>query len=164
MIEDKFSTKKDLTDKIIPQIRSMNREDVDEVYIMGKGAPEFSLSDQANFWGKEELERWVRANNEDVLLVATHENKIIAFIFAIFHTPTGLATITNIFTKPEYRKKGIGRKLLGEAIKLLEEKGATYIDSLVHPDNEASMKLQESVGFRRGFLMRSMEKIPGSKS
>ena len=57
------------------------------------------------------------------------------------------AHITNICTHPDFRRKGIGAKLLSYMIKTASEKGACRMTLEVRVSNVAAMKLYESFGF-----------------
>jgi len=53
-------------------------------------------------------------------------------------------TIMNVFTYPEYRKKGIAKKLIKEIIKEAKEKGVGYVDLMA---TEAGYSLYKKLGF-----------------
>ncbi len=53
-----------------------------------------------------------------------------------------------IFVLLNYRKNGIGRKLKEEQIELAKSLGAGSIETTVSEDNEASLRLQEKLGFK----------------
>lgn len=60
----------------------------------------------------------------------------------------GEGEITNVVTAPDFRKKGIGRKLLG---RLLEEGAARGISAFtleVRCSNQAAISLYHSLGFK----------------
>src|SRR3989344_157878 len=112
---------------MVLHIRNMELADVEKVYEIGKGAPEFTVSDSSSFWEKEDLERWVRDKEEDILLVAEAGGEIIGFILAKYHKATRLGTITDIFVEESHRRKGIGTNLLHQVKNQLLDKGATYM-------------------------------------
>ncbi len=58
-----------------------------------------------------------------------------------------VADITNIAVHPEYRREGIGRKLLNLLIQIAKEKNMTAITLEVRTGNLAAQKLYESAGF-----------------
>ncbi|MDP3953216.1 MAG: GNAT family N-acetyltransferase [bacterium] len=142
------------------RIRDTKLEDIDQIYKMGKGAPEFTVSDSSSFWEKGDLERWVKDKGEDILLVAELENKIVGFVLAKYHKTTRLRTITNIFVKEAYRGKGIGTKLLEKTKSQLLNKGATYLYALIKKQNDPSLGLFKSAGFMEGYDMTWEEYVP----
>ncbi len=147
-------------ERISPAIRPMTLDDVNEVYIIGSSTPEFSAGDAATFWERDELERWVTLGVDDVLLIAEVNGQIGGFLLAKYHVPTKLGAIHDVFTKPEFRRNGVAEALEEEAILQLTQKGATYIYSVTQHDNQASMNLQEKVGFKKGKLMQWFELEP----
>ncbi|OGY56724.1 MAG: hypothetical protein A2Y84_01370 [Candidatus Colwellbacteria bacterium RBG_13_48_8] len=140
-------------------IRDMELSDVDQVYEMGKETPEFTVSDSPGFWGKEDLERWVKDKREDVLLVAEVEDKIVGFVLAKYHKATRLGTITNIFVKGTHRGRGIGGTLLEKTKSQLLNKGATYLYALIKEQNDPSLGLFRSAGFAEGYDMTWVEYV-----
>lgn len=140
-------------------IRIMELADVDKVYEMGKEVPEFKVGDSPGFWGKEDLERWIKDRGEDILLVVEVDEQIIGFILAKYHKATRLGTITDIFVKEELRGKGIGIKLLEETKSQLLDKGATYLYALIKKQNDPSLGLFKSAGFTKGCDMTWMEYV-----
>ena len=68
-----------------PVIREMTLDDLDEVFDLGRNAPEFAVSNESSFWTKEELERWIAENTDDVLLVSELKGQVIGFVLAKYH-------------------------------------------------------------------------------
>ncbi len=58
-----------------------------------------------------------------------------------------VADITNIAVHPEYRREGIGRKLLNLLVQIAKEKNMTAITLEVRAGNLAAQKLYQSAGF-----------------
>ncbi len=56
--------------------------------------------------------------------------------------------VSMTYVVPEYRKNGIGRKLKERQEELAKRLGAESIETTVSKDNEASLRLQESSGFK----------------
>lgn len=55
--------------------------------------------------------------------------------------------ILNIATHPEYRRRGLGRKIMETVIAHAMEKGITFITLEVRESNAAAIGLYESLGF-----------------
>lgn len=55
--------------------------------------------------------------------------------------------ILNIATHPEYRRRGLGRKIMETVIAHAKEKGITFITLEVRESNAAAIGLYESLGF-----------------
>jgi ribosomal protein S18 acetylase RimI-like enzyme len=61
----------------------------------------------------------------------------------------GHGTIQNLGVMPSFRGLGLGRALLLEALRGYAEGGVTTVALEVTADNEAALRLYQSVGFRR---------------
>ncbi|MCR5502056.1 MAG: ribosomal protein S18-alanine N-acetyltransferase [Lachnospiraceae bacterium] len=61
---------------------------------------------------------------------------------------SGEAEITNVAVHPDYRRTGLAKRLLTEALKLSEGMGIRNVTLEVRPSNEAAIGLYESFGFR----------------
>ena len=55
--------------------------------------------------------------------------------------------ILNIATHPEYRRRGLGRKIMDAILSHAREKGITFITLEVRESNEAAISLYEGLGF-----------------
>ncbi len=141
------------------EIRRMQLGDMAHVYEMiTKRKEDFSVSDISYGWTKEQLERCINIE-DDVLLVAEDEENVVGFVTSQYHKPTGKVTIENVYVAEEYRKRGIGSRLMNECIKQLKEKGATYACAMVKTDNKQTIEFLESVGFNRGYDFTWVEHI-----
>ena len=82
-----------------------------------------------------------------VLLVAQDGDKLVSYILGAYNHQTEIAHIVAVMTLPEYRKKGIARKL-GEMLyaRLMKFKPLEF-QAVVSPDNTASLALSHAVGF-----------------
>ncbi|MGL4606510.1 MAG: ribosomal protein S18-alanine N-acetyltransferase [Eubacteriaceae bacterium] len=80
-------------------------------------------------------------------IVAVDENKIIGF--GGFWSVVDEAQITNIAVLKEYRKKGIGQKILEELFVLAIKRGCTKMTLEVREDNTSGLALYEKNGFIR---------------
>ncbi len=72
------------------------------------------------------------------------------------------AYVDNIAVLPEFRRLGIGRKLLYNAVEICRSRGVSFLSLEVRPSNTAAVSLYESVGFaevgsRRGFYSSPTE-------
>lgn len=72
------------------------------------------------------------------------------------------AEILSIATRPSRRRAGIGRDLLGEALKAMAQRGAHAVWLEVRRSNQAARALYQSAGFvaaglRKGYYRRPVE-------
>ena len=84
----------------------------------------------------------------DCLLVET-EDKAIGYAFYIytFHTWTGKSIyIDDLFVKEEFRRQGIGNKLVDELYKIALKNDCNDIRWQVSNQNEEAMAFYESIG------------------
>jgi ribosomal protein S18 acetylase RimI-like enzyme len=57
--------------------------------------------------------------------------------------------LAELYVVPDKRGNGLGRELLGEALRVAKEHGADYIDLGTSEDDVAARRLYESMGFSR---------------
>ena len=57
--------------------------------------------------------------------------------------------ITNFAVHPAYRRRGIGRRLMGTLLDLYRQEGATRAALEVRPSNDQARRLYEAFGFRQ---------------
>lgn len=72
----------------------------------------------------------------------------------------GEAYITNVAVFGEYRKEGIGRKLLNEACNSAKERGCEFITLEVRESNSAAISLYESEGFEKAGVRKNFYSSP----
>jgi len=85
-------------------------------------------------------------NPLSILLVATLKNIVVGYVCASFVKEKG--EIMDLAVMRNYRRKGIGRRLLMEAIHRLRKKGCKEIFLELRASNVAARKLYESMGFK----------------
>jgi len=92
-------------------------------------------------------------NKDDFIgMVAEYNGNIASVVYLIITDKPAnpkfidgkTGTIMNVFTYPEYRKKGMAKKLINEMIKEAGEKGVGYIDLMA---TEAGYGLYKHLGF-----------------
>lgn len=87
-------------------IRKAKVGDVDEIWRLGSGAPEFQVSDKVvAFWPKEILIDCIRSSFNPIF-VAQDNEKIQGFIILNLNSSLKKAIIENIFVVPERRRNG----------------------------------------------------------
>lgn len=106
---------------------------------------------------------FVRGNIEtaQTQLVVLDDSKVVGWCDIISSSRATMKHIGVLGTGilPEYRGKGIGRKLLSTAIRQAQEKGLTRIELTVNADNLNAIALYRNLGFkdegvkRNGFFL-----------
>ena len=94
-----------------------------------------------------------RSIESDLMLVVEVDGKIVAFIKAeirdrIFYTPQMEGVITEFYVMPEYRRKGMGDKIIEECSNHLKSMGAQIITAKFPSQNKFAANFYEKLGFR----------------
>jgi len=98
-----------------------------------------------DFWSFENLESELKAENREYI-VAKDGKEIVGFAGIIISLDD--AEITNIVTKKDRRREGIGNALLNELIRISKEKGKDNLSLEVNEENEYAIRLYEKNGFQ----------------
>ncbi len=91
---------------------------------------------------EEELERGLAR-----FILAEYEGRLIGSIIATIDGRKGW--INRIAVAPEFRGCGLAQLLITEAEEILHEQGMDILTALVEPENVASQKLFEKMGYIR---------------
>jgi len=57
--------------------------------------------------------------------------------------------LNDLYVEANYRKQGIGRRLIEAAMNFAKEAGATFVQLETMPDNTTAQRLYESIGFEQ---------------
>ena len=118
-------------------------------------APELKrLNDLFNGAGSNTLElveESLKRNEHEIVLVAADGNMLVGFccgqIFVSMCYPSKYCEITELFVQEEYRRRGIGRRLLQSMENELRERGATHFHVLTFQGNTSAQALYHSHGY-----------------
>ncbi len=126
-------------------------ESVYELWLSCKGMGINNIDDT-----REGIERFLE-RNPDTCFVAEWEEAIVGVILAGFDGRRGYIYHTAVL--PEYRKKGIGTRLLDNAMNALDKLGAAKVGLLVFNDNTEGNAFWEKHGFfvRNDVVYRNKE-------
>ena len=108
---------------------------------------------------EENKERWKKfaegiiTKNKGAIKFATIGENIVGYVFYSWEdSPLKLykkrGTIYDLFVKKSYRRRGIGKSLLLNAIKDLREHHVEIVQLTVKSDNSIAIRLYESLGFK----------------
>jgi len=111
---------------------------------------------------KKELLKQVKDKIRNyAIFKAVDENKIAGMLIcAVEKYPKSMKIgksgfVDQIYVDKNYRKKGVGRKLVRRAIEYFKSKNLIYIELDAHPTNKIAVKFWESNGFKtKLFRMR----------
>lgn len=92
-------------------------------------------------------------NPSSVLLVAVEGNKVIGVLKGDvedrkFYKPRYVGVIREFYILPEYRRKGLGKRLMAEGIDQLRKKGAEVIMASFPALNDIAINFYKKMGFR----------------
>ena len=118
------------------RIREMVPADVEE-------AAELLSACFTDPWTRQSLEEIFRAG--DYAALAAEEDSLAGLI--IMKTVLDEADITTVAVSPSLRKQGIGKRLVGEMLRLARERGIRTIFLEVRESNRAARTLYEHAGF-----------------
>lgn len=127
-------------------IRKATKKDVEGVWNIGNNVSEFKTAENVViFWPKETLENCV--DKKDILFyIVEIESKIIGFTIVNLNQSLGKAEIENIYIMKEYRKKGIGKKLLEKILEELKIRKYNNVNSLA----DEAIEFYKHNGFSKG--------------
>jgi ribosomal protein S18 acetylase RimI-like enzyme len=99
---------------------------------------------------QEQLEK-VIACPTNILLAARVGNQTVGTLtLAMLHTPTGTTGwIADVVVDNLVRGKGIGEKLVRDAIARAQSLGARYVDLSSRPARESANRLYQRIGFEK---------------
>lgn len=130
----------------ITQMNPQDWPEVKRIYEAGIATGNATFQTEAPSW-----EDWDKAHVEDPRLIAIDNNKILGWAAL---TPVSSRCVyagvgeVSVYVDPGVQGKGIGKLLLGELIRHSEQKGFWTLQAGIFPENKASIKIHEDLGFR----------------
>lgn len=95
--------------------------------------------------------RWMRYGPEWATFAAFSGDEFLGGVMTYLITDERSAT-ENIFVLPEWRRKGVAKAFITEALKHLKENGKTMATLCVDGDNKPAINLYKSLGYRMHFV------------
>jgi phosphinothricin acetyltransferase len=138
-----------MSENISVEIRPLLPDDwpaVQTIYKEGIATGNATFEDDAPAW-----EEWDPAHLREGRLVARREGAVVAW--AALSPVSGRCVYSgvaevSVYVSSAARGMGIGRKLLEALVKESEEKGFWTLQAGIFPENEASLALHKTCGFR----------------
>jgi phosphinothricin acetyltransferase len=135
-----------ITDLQITHLTPDHWADVRTIYEAGIATGLATFETAAPEW-----EAWDAGHRPDCRLVVLRGEQVIGWAAL---TPTsrraayrGVAEIS-IYIAPDARRQGVGRALLSNMVTCAESNGVWLLQATIFPENEASVCLHQSAGFR----------------
>ena len=94
-------------------------------------------------------------NNESVIFIALDTDKSTAVGFTqLYPTYSSVRVVKNwilndLYVDKEYRKQGIGEKLIQNAMNFAKENNAKFVELSTAVDNYTAQSLYEQIGFKK---------------
>lgn len=126
------------------EIRVMTNSDYKQVCGLWLNTPGMGLNNLDD--SREGIERYLK-RNPDTCFVAEDEGQIIGVVLSGHDGRRGFIYHTTVLET--YRRQGIGRKLVQEALKALEGEGIYKVALVVFERNESGNAFWENIGFER---------------
>lgn len=133
-------------DIIIDPMQDSDWERVREIYLEGLATGQASFETEAPSW-----EQWDAAHSRHSRLVARDSDRVVAWgalaPMSRRRCYAGVAELS-LYVSTAYSGRGIGKRLLSELVASSERCGVWALYGSTFPENEASIKMQLSCGFR----------------
>ena len=86
---------------------------------------------------------------ENIVLIVRDGGEVAGFCWCVIFDPgTGLeGEVAEVFVSARHRRAGVGKALLGEAVRLFAERGVTLGYVWTREENEAAVELYRAAGF-----------------
>ena len=126
------------------EIRLMRNTDYHLVYTLWMNTPNMGLNNLDD--SKEGIEKYLK-RNPSTCFVAQDDGKIVGVILSGHDGRRGFIYHTAVLE--HYRKQGIGRKLVNEAINALAQEGIHKVALVAFERNESGNVFWEHMGFER---------------
>lgn len=134
-------------------------EDVKEIYEEGIYSKNATFETQAPSY-----EKWMETAHPECHLIAEEDNQVLAWAKVLMTSArpvyAGVGEVS-IYVHPDAKGKGIGKRLLNELIRVSEEHGFWTLKAVIFPENQASVALHKSCGFRKVGTHERMGKMDG---
>jgi len=103
---------------------------------------------------------------EHELFVMSPNEQVAAYCIVWTDELTKVGHFEPVGTHPDFQRRGLGKSLLLEAMRRLQSEGMTNADVCTNDDNEAAIRLYESVGFRKSqkllIYSKNSQKVEGT--
>lgn len=106
-------------------------------------------------YGRETLIEWINDPGKDIIFIAKDGEKPVGM--CLVHWMRSWAYCSELFVVAEYRKQGIGKMLMAEVSERLRGRSGNLV-IVVDEHHTDTQNFYEKQGFKKGFLLRWMDK------
>jgi phosphinothricin acetyltransferase len=146
-------------DLVVVSLEPGHWEAVRRIYLEGIETRNATFETTAPTW-----EAWDRSHSPGLRIVATRAGEVVGWAAL---SPVsdrcvyGGVAEESVYVTAAERGKGIGRLLLESLIRMSEDAGVWTIQTGIFPENTASIRLHESVGFRVIGIREKLGRLDG---
>ena len=136
------------------EIRKARQEDIGELTALEDMC--FNAYYRAHRFAQAEFRYYVR-NDSAFCYAATRDSSVVGYVAGVAKLSSSrlLATVDSIAVLVEFRRKGLGSRLLGTLIQEAKSRGCERISLVVAERNETGIKFFIEHGFKRLRFIRS---------
>ena len=137
----------------------MSTDEQVEITALDSITPEFieavhrmipQLAPGASLPSSEQLEKVIASSSNILLAARVNSQTVGTLTLTMLITPTGtVGWIGDVVVDSQVRGKGIGEKLVRDAIDRAAARGAKYVDLSSRPAREAANRLYQRIGFQK---------------
>lgn len=97
--------------------------------------------------------QWIKKaiNSKEILFLTAMDKDINGILIAYILKTVGEAYLNTLYVRPEYRKKGVGKRLLEEYEKFIKKNKISYSELFVNSKNVPAKKFWESQKYEKGY-------------
>ncbi len=130
-------------------IEPPKRSDIEIIYTWGQENRELWTSEELKWFSKKALTELITDPREHIFLVARVAGKLagMCITYDLYHW----AFVDDLFVVKEFRRGGIGQKLLEKTLAIFRKKGIDEIGLSVGVHNTSGQKFYKKLGFKLGF-------------
>lgn len=137
----------------------MQESDIKAVIRLGRKTPELHLrEDSTEYYSTEMLQSFIKSPH-DIYLVAIIDGDLAGYRLASFNPYLKEAYLIDMVVKPEYRSKGVAKKLYEKTFEILNTKDCVWAWTLVKEGNEPIAEVLKKRGFKKGNKFNAYFKV-----
>ena len=129
------------------KIIQAKKEDISQIYNLGKQTKELSFSKKMNFHDKIELKEFIHHPKDNILLVAKEKKEVVGFLYGKIVSSTW-CILDNLVVNEKHRDNGIGSLLLHEFYLILKNKKISYVQILEEIHHKKTRNFWKKKGFK----------------